>query len=364
MTAKMMNGGETVVGAMTSGGTESILMAVKAYREFFKFKTSTPEIIAAVSAHAAFDKACHYFGVKLVHIPLDADMSVDLSKVRRAINRHTVLIVGSAPGFPHGVIDPIKQLAELAAQNNIGMHVDTCLGGFVLPFAEKLGFDIPVFDFRLPGVTSMSADTHKYGFTSKGTSVVLFKNPKLRSHMYFVAENWTGGAYASPTIAGSRPGGLIAAAWAGMIAMGQDGYSKHVDGIMKTAQAIKKGIEFIPDLYVVGKPAAMVIAFGSNTLDVFKVNSAMSSKGWNLNNLQFPSSVHICVTANLIGKGNDFVKDLGEAVTEVRDNPLKYKGGSAAIYGMAATIPDRSVVSNIATIMLDTMLDVYDLNPN
>jgi len=311
-----------------------------------------------VTAHAAFDKACHYFGVKLVHIELDKDMAVDIPKVHRAINKNTILIVGSAPGFPHGVIDPIQQLAALAQSHNIGMHVDTCLGGFVLPFAEKLGYPIPIFDFRLSGVTSMSADTHKYGYTSKGTSVVLFRTPELRNHMYFVAEDWTGGAYASPTIAGSRPGGLIAAAWAGMISIGQEGYRIYVDGIMKTAIRIIAGIKTIPELHVVGKPAAMVVAFGSTDLDIFKINASMSLKGWNLNSLQFPSSVHICVTAKLIGLGDAFVEDLRNSVQEVKEHPEKFQGGTAAIYGLAATIPDRSVVSEMASNLLDAMLDV------
>lgn len=186
------------------------------------------------------------------------------------------------------MIDPIPELSQIAIAHNVPLHVDTCLGGFVLPFAEELGFDIPVFDFRLPGVTSMSADVHKYGYSPKGTSVVLFRNNDLRSHMYFVAEDWPGGIYASPTMAGSRPGGLIAGAWASLIAIGKKGYLKYVEGIMRTAQEIAEGIRGIPELTLVGDPKAMVIAFDSKVVDIYKVNASMSKRGWNLNALQFP----------------------------------------------------------------------------
>jgi sphinganine-1-phosphate aldolase len=184
MTANMMNGDSEVCGAVTSGGTESILMAVKTYRE--QFKKQNPEIVIPVTAHAAFDKAGNYFGVKVVHVRLDKDFKVDVKALESAITKNTIMIMGSAPQYSSGVVDPIPELAAIALKHGIGMHVDSCLGGYVLPWVQKSGVDkgkIPFFDFRVPGVTSMSVDTHKYGYATKGTSVILFKNEDLRKHV-------------------------------------------------------------------------------------------------------------------------------------------------------------------------------------
>lgn len=361
MTVNMMHGTEHCCGAMTSGGTESILMAVKAYREQAREKgILEPELVAPVSAHCAFDKACHYFKIKLVSIPLDKEYMVDTVKLRKAINHNTIAIVGSAPGFPHGIIDPIPELAQIAQAHDIGLHVDTCLGGFVLPFAEQLGYEVPIFDFRLPGVTSMSADVHKYAFSPKGTSVIMFRNHQLRAHMYFIAENWPGGVYASPTVAGSRPGGLIAGAWASLIGIGRDGYLKYVDGIMKTTREILEGIKNIPELFVIGTPKMMLVAFGSKVVDIFRVNAGMSKRGWNLSPLQYPSAVHICVTARHIGSAPTFIQDLRESVAEVKADPAQYAKSSAAMYGVVADLPDRSIVVQMATEFIDTILDPVD----
>lgn len=194
------------------------------------------------SAHAAFNKACHYFNIKLVSAPLGADFKVDVQKMKKLINRNTILLVASAPGYAHGMIDDIRAVAKLAEENNIGCHVDACLGGFLLPFLrDSKVLDIPEFDFRVPGVTSMSADTHKYGYSVKGTSVVLFRNSDLRRSMYFVNVEWNGGIYASPTIAGSRPGALIATTWASLVSIGKNGYLSAAKEIGEMQKTIKKG---------------------------------------------------------------------------------------------------------------------------
>ncbi|MCJ7772041.1 MAG: aminotransferase class V-fold PLP-dependent enzyme, partial [Desulfobacterales bacterium] len=224
MTAKMLNGDaakkhnpeDEVCGTVTSGGSESIMMAMKVYRDwaFVEKKISKPEIIMPDTAHPAFDKAGKYFGIKMVHIPVSTpDFRVDPNAVEAKINKNTAAIVGSAGNYPYGLIDPLQDLSDIALKHTIGFHVDGCLGGFILPWIEKLGYNIPVFDFRLPGLTSMSADTHKYGFALKGTSVVLYRNNKLRRYQYFNVPDWPGGMYASPTGAGSRSGGLTAATW-------------------------------------------------------------------------------------------------------------------------------------------------------
>ena len=181
-------------------------------------------MVAPVTAHAAFDKAAQYFKIKLRKVPVDSSFRADLNAVKKAINSNTVVVIGSAPAFPHGVVDPIEEMSELARAKKIPFHTDACLGGFILPFARKLGYKVPKFDFNLPGVTSISVDTHKYGYAAKGTSVILYRNAKIRHHQFFTVTNWPGGMYFSPTFAGSRPGGLSAAAWAALVSIGEKGY--------------------------------------------------------------------------------------------------------------------------------------------
>ncbi|MES2620667.1 MAG: aminotransferase class V-fold PLP-dependent enzyme [Bacteroidota bacterium] len=202
-----------VCGTVTSGGTESILCAIKSYRDRARVEKgiTEPEMILATTAHAAFDKASQYFNIKQVKLPVTGNYSADISALKRAINNNTVVIVGSAPSFPHGTFDPIKEMSDIALKHGIGFHTDCCLGGFVVPFAEKLGYKVPIVDFRLPGVTSMSVDTHKYGYAAKGTSVVLYRTPELRHYQFYTLTEWPGGLYFSPTLAGSRPGALSAA---------------------------------------------------------------------------------------------------------------------------------------------------------
>jgi len=213
MTASMLGGGQAaadapVAGTVNSGGTESILLAMKTYRDFARARRgiAVPEIVAPVTAHAAFDKAARFFDMPLVRVPVDESYRADMGALAAAVTDRTAVVVGSAPNFPHGVIDPIPEIAALAAERGIGCHVDACLGGFILPWAERLGYPVPPFDFRLPGVTSMSADTHKYGYAAKGSSVVLYRGRDLRQFQYYTVTDWPGGLYLSPTFAGSRPG--------------------------------------------------------------------------------------------------------------------------------------------------------------
>jgi glutamate/tyrosine decarboxylase-like PLP-dependent enzyme len=260
MTARTLGAApeSNICGTVTSGGTESILLAMKSYRDWARDKKdiAAPEIIAPTTAHVAFDKAVQYFDMKLIRIPVDADFRADVQATRRAITRNTAALVGSAPSFPHGVVDPIQELSELARQQGIGFHTDACLGGFFLPWAEKLGYPVPGFDFRVPGVTSMSADTHKYGYAAKGTSVVLYRGKALRRYQYYTATEWPGGLYLSPTLAGSRPGALSAACWAAMVAIGTEGYMEATRRILETAVQIKKGIVEVPEFANPRRPAA------------------------------------------------------------------------------------------------------------
>ncbi|KAL9349577.1 hypothetical protein Peur_056832 [Populus x canadensis] len=349
------SGGE-ICGNMTSGGTESILLAVKSSRDYMKAKKGikTPEMIIPESAHSAYDKAAQYFNIKLRRVPVNKNFQADVKAIRQQINKNTVLIVGSAPGFPHGIIDPIEELGELAYSYGICFHVDLCLGGFVLPFARKLGYPIPPFDFSVKGVTSISADVHKYGLAPKGTSVVLYRNHDIRKHQFVAVTEWSGGLYVSPTIAGSRPGGLIAGAWAALMALGLEGYLENTKAIMEVSKRIQKGIKEIPELFIIGRPDMTIVAFGSNDLDIFEVNDIMSSKGWHLNALQRPNSIHICITLQHAPVVEDFLRDLKESVQTVKENPGPINGGLAPIYGAAGKIPDRGMVQELLVNYMDS----------
>ncbi|KAK7901692.1 hypothetical protein WMY93_018461 [Mugilogobius chulae] len=359
MSCSLFHGGPNSCGTVTSGGTESILMACKAYRDMaYERGIKYPEILAPVSVHAAFDKAAHYFGMKLVHIPLDKKtMKVDVKAMKRAISKNTAMLVCSAPQFPHGIVDPIEEVAKLAMRYNVPLHVDACLGGFLIVFMEKAGFPLAPFDFRVKGVTSISADTHKYGYAPKGSSVILYSDKTYRQYQYFVAPDWQGGIYASPSIAGSRPGGIIAACWATMMHMGESGYVDATRKIITTARKITKEVRKIKGVFVFGDPQVSVVAIGSDVFDIFRLSNALTSKGWNLNSLQYPSSIHICCTVlhTQPGVADQFVKDVKDAVAVIMKNPKEKTTGMGAIYGMAQSIPDRSMVTEISRGFLDCL---------
>ncbi|KAJ4710798.1 Glutamate decarboxylase/sphingosine phosphate lyase [Melia azedarach] len=348
--------GGQVCGNMTSGGTESILLAVKSSRDYMRHKKgiTKPEMIIPESAHSAYDKAAQYFNIKLWRVPVNKEFCADVKAIRKRINRNTIMIVASAPGFPHGIIDPIEELGELAFRHGICFHVDLCLGGFVLPFAQKLGYPIPPFDFTVEGVTSASVDVHKYGLAPKGTSVVLYRNHEIRKHQFVAVTEWSGGLYVSPTIAGSRPGGLIAGAWAAMMSLGLEGYLENTKAIMEVSKSIQKGIKEIPELFIVGRPDMTIVAIGSDIIDIYEVNDLMSSKGWHLNALQRPNSIHICVTLQHVSIVDDFIRDLKESVQTVKQNPGPINGGLAPIYGAAGRMPDRGMVQDLLVDYMDS----------
>ena len=338
---------EEICGTLTSGGTESILLAMKTYRDYARDRKgiTKPEMIVPVTAHAAFDKAAQYFGIDITHVPVGKDYRADIAATEQAITDRTIVVVGSAPQFPYGLVDPIAELSELARARGIGFHTDACLGGFLLPWAEKLGYDVPPFDFRLPGVTSISADTHKYGYAPKGTSVVLYRGHELRHYQYFTATDWPGGLYCSPSVAGSRPGALSAACWAALVSIGEQGYLDATRRILETAAKIKSGIAELSEFYVIGDPL-FVIAFGSEEVDVYKVMDTMAARGWSLNGLHRPACLHLCVTLRHAepGVAERFLEDLKASVAYVKSNP-SMKGAMAPVYGMANTLPDRAVVA-------------------
>jgi glutamate/tyrosine decarboxylase-like PLP-dependent enzyme len=363
MTATMLGSetaqrqGDEIVGTVTSGGTESIIMAMKAYRD--RAGIDRPQMVIPDSAHVAFDKAAAYFGYDQVRVPVRKNYAADVNSMANAITKRTVVVAGSAPGFPHGIIDPIERLADMARERGVGFHTDACLGGFVLPWAERLGYSVPAFDFRVPGVTSMSADTHKYGYAAKGTSVVLYRGRELRRHQFFVATEWPGGLYYSPTLAGSRPGALLAAAWAALLSVGEDGYLRATKAILETGAEIRDGISAINGLYVLGDPL-WVIAFASHDVNIYEVMARMAEKGWSLNGLHHPPAVHIALTLRHTQPGvtERFLKDLAAVVADTRDAGGEATTGAAPMYGMAATFPARRAVNELMLRYIDRIYEV------
>ncbi|EGO00216.1 hypothetical protein SERLA73DRAFT_89122 [Serpula lacrymans var. lacrymans S7.3] len=358
-------------GTMTSGGTESIVMAVKTYRDWAKAVKgiTEPEMIIPASAHAAFDKGAMYMKIKVHSIPLDPiSRKVDLKRVRRAINPNTILLVGSAVNFPDGNQDDIVALGALASSHNIGLHVDCCLGSFIVPFLEKAGlsggenggtkYKLQPFDFRVRGVTSISCDTHKYGFAPKGSSVIMYRNSNLRKYQYYINPTWTGGAYASPSLSGSRPGALIAGTWAAMQYMGSNGYLESCREIVGAARTIANTITAsIPELYVLGSPPASVVAFASQDpkVNVLEVGDAMSKRGWHLNGISSPAAVHIACTRLTVPLVDTFIADLKDSVQEAKTAPSG-KGTMVALYGLGkSSAVGPSMVGELATAFLDTL---------
>ncbi|KAJ3074361.1 hypothetical protein HDU98_011430 [Podochytrium sp. JEL0797] len=365
MVLRMYNAPENACGSMTSGGTESLLMAIKTYRDMAKETrgVTEPEIVAPVTIHTAVDKGAAYFGIKLVHVPIDpATGKVDMKKLARCINRNTIMIAGSSPNFPHGIIDPIPEMAALAKKHNLPMHVDACLGGFIVPFAEKAGFALPYFvDFRNEGVTSISCDTHKYGFAPKGSSVIMYRSKEIRDYQYFITTDWPGGVYCSPTIAGSRPGALVAGCWAAMMHFGESGYVESTRKIIGAARKIGAGIQTIPELKLIGNPLVSVIAFESvsPTLKIYGVADLLEKKGWHLNILQNPPAIHIACTYLTIGAADTLVRDVKEVVEVLRKNPQAGNGDTAAIYGTMASVPDRTVIKDVCKGFLDALTMIF-----
>lgn len=360
MTADMLNGDKNTVGTMTSGGTESCLLAVKTYRDYARATRrfwGTPEMVVPESIHVAYEKGAEYFGVKLVHAPVGKDYRVDVKAVKKLINRNTILILASAPGYPHGVVDPIEELGRLAQKKKLPLHVDGCLGGFMLPWVEKLGYDVPLWDFRVPGVTSISADVHKYGYAAKGASTIIYRNIDIMQHQFFVYENWSGGVYISPALLGTRPGGSISAAWAAMQAMGEDGYLKQAKVAMDTTRRLIQGVTAMTELEVLGQPVMSVFSFRSRDpeVNILAVGDQMENRGWHIDRLQRPDALHAMVTPRHADVVDAYLSDLRESVAHVKAHPELATQGGAAMYGMMSSIPLRGMVKKNVLKMMAAM---------
>ena len=316
-----LDAGEEGAGFMTSGGTESILLAVKAARERGRgeFGITQPNVVLPSSAHAAFEKGCQYFGVESRRVPVGADWRADVGAMEAAIDDNTVLLVGSAPQYPQGVIDPIEQIAALAASRNISCHVDACMGGVVLTYLARLGESIPPWNFAVPGVTSISVDLHKYGYTAKGASVIMHRTKQLRSYQTYVTDNWLGGLYGSSGVLGTKGGGSMAAAWAVMHYLGDDGYMRVTAAARQACLQLADSIAAIPQLTIRAQPQATLLAFGAvddAQLDIFGVADGLRRRGWYVDRQGPPPSLHCTVSNVHHNKIEQFVTDLQAAVAE------------------------------------------------
>jgi len=347
-------------GVLTSGGSESLITALYTYREAARADrgVTTPNVVIPVTAHVALDKGAHWMGIELRKAPLREDWTVDVDAVAALVDDNTIAVVGSAGDYGHGLIDDIPALGALARERGIGLHVDGCLGGWILPWGEKLGYEIPPWDFRVPGVTSISADTHKYGYGFKGTSVLVYRSKDLRRHQYFTAPDWPGGLYLSPGFAGSRSGGLIASTWAAMVTLGEQGYLDAARGVFATAAAIRDGIrERMPALEVIGQPTFNV-AFRSDEVDVYLVNDELKRRGWRFNSLHLPPALHFCVTRPNTQPGvvEALLDDLEAAVAYAQEHHGQ-AAQSGAVYGLGAMPGGSGTLSQLMGGIIDAMYE-------
>ena len=344
-------------GTLTTGGTESIILALFGYREYAKNIKNivNPEIVALQTVHPAFDKGCHYLGIKLNKIDIDDHNNINKSMFNSYINYNTIAIVGSAPSFPHGLVDDIEYMCSIAKKRQIPVHVDACLGGFVMPFIESNH----KFDFSIEGVTSVSVDTHKYGCSPKGSSVLLFRDKDILSHCYFIQSSWCGGIYATTNITGSRSGFNLACTWSIMNYLGVETYKNQAKKIQSTVNKIKLQFKNDSDIFIFGDPSVCVVAFGSKTLNIYLVSQEMKQLGWNLNELQNPPSFHLCITNRHTPKLIDqFILDLQNTLSKLVNNDgvnSNIDDQCGSIYGTTQRVPDQSCVDEAAKFFLNSL---------
>jgi glutamate/tyrosine decarboxylase-like PLP-dependent enzyme len=333
----LLHGPDGACGNMTSGGTESILMAVKACRDQARSRgmdTRDAEIVAPRSTHLAFDKAARYFDLKVVRVPVADDLRADVAAMAEAVSDRTIMLVGSAPCFPYGLIDPIEALSDLAVASDLWLHVDACVGGYFAPFARMNGIPVPPFDFELPGVRSISADLHKYGYAAKGASTIFHRSEEQRAHQIFVCDDWPAGGMTTPTAAGTRPGGAVAGAWAVMNYLGVDGYRDKARIVTDTRQRMMDAIDATPGLHTIGDPQLGLFTYGSDDaekLPIFSVWGQLKARGWFTGLITEPRGIHLMLSPSHQDACDEYLADLQEAVEKVREQGGR-GGPTKAVY--------------------------------
>ncbi len=317
----LLHGPEGSTGAMTSGGTDSITMAIKTARDYARANGRARDranIVLPFSAHLAFDKACHLMDIEIRRIPIKTDgtYEADVAAMIVACDDDTIMMVGSAPNFPHGIIDPIEALSEAAIRQGVWLHVDACVGGYFAPFARMNGVPVPPFDFELPGVQSMSADLHKYGYAAKGASTVLFRSTELYAHMPFDMKEWSGAPMKTPTLAGTRPGGAISAAWAVMNHLGIEGYKRLQGDVCATRERVEAGVKAL-GFEVLGNPMLGLIAFRHPKHHAFAIYGEIYRRGWFTSVTKSPPSLHLMLSPKHADFIDDYLADLAASVAAV-----------------------------------------------
>ena len=322
----LLRGDSNAVGHLTSGGTESIMLAVKTARDKARAEhpeITQPEMILPKTAHAAFHKAAHYLNVKPVVVDIDPQtFKVRAEDMRAAITPNTILLVASAPSYSQGVIDPIEEIGRIAQEKNLLFHVDACVGGLHLSFLRKLGYDVPDFDFTVPGVTSISTDLHKYGYAAKGCSAIMYRSKNIRKYQIFASTDTTGYTLINPTMLSSKTGGPMAGAWAILNFLGEEGYKKIIQDVQEATKKLIDGINAIDGLQVLGQPEMCMFSFKSDVINVYQLADEMSKRGWYIQG-QFstpltPRNLHVSVNQGTIHNVDVLLQDLRECVEIVK----------------------------------------------
>ena len=355
MMSKLYGGGNECCGNITYGGTESILLACYTYREWGKMKKgiSKPNIVAPESIHPAFDKACYYFGITLKKVPLNKDYSVTSRDIRRYINSNTVMVAASAPNYSHGIIDPIGDIGLICQQYNVGFHIDCCMGGFIVPFINSP--ETNQVNFMTPGVTSISMDSHKYGYCHKGSSILLMKSRELKQFQHYINTEWNGGIYCTPTLMGSKSGGLISTVWGALHLNGRHKYTTYANEIIENLQLIRNSFQDNNSVDIIGDPNMNIIAFKSDQLNIYNVIDEMKKKHWDLSVLQNPPAFHLCLTRchtkEII---EQFIIDLRSSIYIAKKNPSELSG-TLSLYGSSQSIENSlftgDLVNNFVTLL-------------
>jgi len=347
-TINLLRGDSNAVGHLTTGGTESIMLAVKTARDKARAEHPEilqPEMVLPKTAHAAFHKAAHYLSVKPVLVEIDPQtFKVRAEDMRAAISPNTILLVASAPSYSQGVIDPIAEIGKIAQEKNILFHVDACVGGLHLSFMRKLGYAVPDFDFAVPGVTSISTDLHKYGYAAKGCSVIMYRGKDIRKYQIFACTDTTGYTLINPTMLSSKTGGPMAGAWAILNFLGEEGYRKIVKDVQEATQRLIEGVDAMEDLQVLGEPVMCMFSFKSDTLNVYQLADEMNKRGWYIQG-QFstpltPRNLHISVNQGTIHNVEVLLKDLRECVEIVKGTTPIDSNAIKAMVGAALQSPD------------------------
>ena len=330
---EMMNAPMGASGSITTGGTESLIMAVKTAHTWahdYRPEAIAPEIVVPHAAHPAFDKTAHLMGIKAVRMTQSPDFRADIEAMEQAINDNTIMLAASAPSYPFGVTDSISEIAALAARHGLWLHVDACHGGFIFPFVRKLGYTIPDYDFAVPGVTSISVDVHKLGYANKGVSALLLRDASLEIYQRYTFEDWPSGTYSTQNLMGSRSGGGLASAWAVLNYLGEEGYLERVSKILDTRERFLDGIRGIVGLEIWGEPEAYLIAFGSNTFDIFAVDEGMAERGWLSSRLLDPPAIHLFLDMSHAAIVDEYLLDLAEVVRAVKSGKIQSRAKGAS----------------------------------